>query len=240
MPQMLNAQCLDFDLSTLKMELMGFTTFHMWGTPYIQVPVKMDFRDLSYVPLPSTYARQPFCKLYEPFPGLGIYLKIYVPTIAERLGDYRDLLTGRSLGTDPLGRTIWEGEIYDPVTERIVFGQVTRDTFPNNIIPMARMGSPFIWLATEPTEEDVAQNVAIDVEELQASGTLTDDQASGLIAKLDSAISSMSNEKSGTACNQLSSFINQVNAFIRSGKLSPEEGQHLISAAQSLRSKLGC
>ena len=37
-----------------------------------------------------------------------------VPTDAYRAGDFRGALTGRQLGTDPLGRPIFENTIYDP------------------------------------------------------------------------------------------------------------------------------
>jgi hypothetical protein len=58
-----------------------------------------------------------------------------VPTEGYRNGDFSAALTGRVLGTDPLGRPIMENAIYDPRTTRIVNGQVVRDTFPNNVIP---------------------------------------------------------------------------------------------------------
>ncbi len=58
-----------------------------------------------------------------------------VPTQAYRNGDFSAALTGRVLGTDPLGRPIMENAIYDPRTTRIVNGQVVRDPFPNNVIP---------------------------------------------------------------------------------------------------------
>ena len=54
---------------------------------------------------------------------------------AYRNGDFSAALTGRVLGTDPLGRPIMENAIYDPRTTRIVNGQVVRDPFPNNVIP---------------------------------------------------------------------------------------------------------
>jgi hypothetical protein len=60
-----------------------------------------------------------------------------VPTEAYRRGDFSAALTGRQLGTDPLGRPIMENAIYDPRTTRTVNGQVVRDPFPNNIIPAA-------------------------------------------------------------------------------------------------------
>ena len=42
------------------------------------------------------------------------------------------------LGTDPENRPILEGTIYDPATERTVNGQVIRDPFPQNRIPLDR------------------------------------------------------------------------------------------------------
>jgi hypothetical protein len=59
-----------------------------------------------------------------------------VPNAAERAGDFSSLLTGTQIGTDPLGRPIMNGALYDPSTTRTVNGQVVRDPFPNNQIPV--------------------------------------------------------------------------------------------------------
>ena len=64
---------------------------------------------------------------------------ITVPTLAMRSGDFSRILTGRVLGTDPLGRPILENTIYDPNTQRVANGQVVRDPFPNNVIPQSEM-----------------------------------------------------------------------------------------------------
>jgi hypothetical protein len=61
-----------------------------------------------------------------------------VPTLAYRDGDFRQALTGKVLGKDPLGRNIMEGTIYDPRTERLVNGLRVRDPFPDNTIPKDR------------------------------------------------------------------------------------------------------
>jgi hypothetical protein len=61
-----------------------------------------------------------------------------VPTDAFRNGEFSAILTGRVLGTDPLGRPIMENTIYDPLTRQVVNGQVVRNPFPNNIIPTNR------------------------------------------------------------------------------------------------------
>ena len=63
-----------------------------------------------------------------------------VPIQAYRDGDFRQAITGRNLGTDPLGRPIIEGTIYDPLTTRAApDGRLIRDPFPNNQIPLNRM-----------------------------------------------------------------------------------------------------
>jgi hypothetical protein len=63
-----------------------------------------------------------------------------VPTPAYRAGNFSQALTGRTLGADPLGRPILEGEIYDPNTQRAApDGRVIRDQFPNQQIPLARL-----------------------------------------------------------------------------------------------------
>src|SRR5215467_7695482 len=63
---------------------------------------------------------------------------ITVPTAAYRTGDFSGAMTTANLGTDPLGNTIREGMIYDPLTVQNVNGQLVRTQFPNNVIPSAR------------------------------------------------------------------------------------------------------
>jgi Carboxypeptidase regulatory-like domain/TonB dependent receptor len=65
-------------------------------------------------------------------------LNITVPTAAYRAGDFSSALTGRTLGTDPLGNPIKEGQIFDPATTRSINGLLVRDPFPGNIIPPER------------------------------------------------------------------------------------------------------
>jgi Carboxypeptidase regulatory-like domain/TonB dependent receptor-like, beta-barrel len=65
-------------------------------------------------------------------------LNITVPTDAYRAGNFSSALTGRTLGTDPLGRPILEGQIFDPTKTQIVNGLIVRDPFPGNIIPPER------------------------------------------------------------------------------------------------------
>ena len=62
-----------------------------------------------------------------------------MPTLAQRGGDFSQILTGKTLGTDVLGRPIAENGIYDPASSRTVSGQMLRDMFPGNIVPQSRL-----------------------------------------------------------------------------------------------------
>lgn len=71
-----------------------------------------------------------------------------VPTAQELGGDFSDILTNTSIGTDPLGRTMYQGQIYNPYTTRqVTAGSVdpitglmaqgtglVRDPFAGNLI----------------------------------------------------------------------------------------------------------
>ncbi len=62
-----------------------------------------------------------------------------LPTQAERTGDFSDILGGQ-IGTDVLGRPMYENEIYNPATTRNVNGTMVRDGFgfdPNTGLPIA-------------------------------------------------------------------------------------------------------
>jgi hypothetical protein len=64
-----------------------------------------------------------------------------VPTTAYRAGDFTTSIPpgAAPIGTDPLGRPIYQGEIYDPQTQRVApGGQVVRDQFLNQTIPVTR------------------------------------------------------------------------------------------------------
>ena len=78
------------------------------------------------------------------------------------------------------------------------------------------------------------------VEALVADGALTQDQGAGLIDKIEEATAKIDAGHTAAACNQLTSFINQVNAFVTSGTLTPAQAQPLIDAANELKTSAGC
>ncbi|MBI2150182.1 MAG: TonB-dependent receptor [Acidobacteria bacterium] len=99
-----------------------------------------------------------------------------VPTLKMRGGDFSEVLTGRRLGTDPLGRPIMEGTIYDPATTRIVNGQVVRDPFPNNAIPRDRLDPVAVKiqeLVPAPTNNALLNNVFPNLNSQRITGVLS-------------------------------------------------------------------
>jgi len=90
-----------------------------------------------------------------------------------------------------------------------------------------------------PPEEQI-EALIDQVEDLANSGSLTQNQADGLIEKLVAAEQSLLGGNTTAACNQLQAFINQVNAFLKSGKLTSAEAQPLIDGASEVRNEIGC
>ena len=68
-----------------------------------------------------------------------------VPTAAYRTGDFSAAITAagnKTLGPDPVGRTIIANTIYDPLTQHGANGQIVTDPFSGNMIPR-RGSTPF-------------------------------------------------------------------------------------------------
>jgi hypothetical protein len=61
-----------------------------------------------------------------------------VPTAAYRQGDFSAAMIGNPIGKDPMGRPIYQNEIYDPTSNFTYNGQVLRNPFPNNTIPASQ------------------------------------------------------------------------------------------------------
>ena len=70
--------------------------------------------------------------------NLGIGGNMTIPTPAMVGGDFSQLLTGKTLGTDTLGNNIQGGQIFDPNSTRSVNGGLVRTAFPGNRIPASR------------------------------------------------------------------------------------------------------
>jgi Carboxypeptidase regulatory-like domain/TonB-dependent Receptor Plug Domain len=61
-----------------------------------------------------------------------------VPTQQMRNGDLSQYLGG-AVGTDALGRSVLQGQLYDPASTTTINGQPVRDPFPGDMIPATRI-----------------------------------------------------------------------------------------------------
>ena len=64
---------------------------------------------------------------------------------------------------------------------------------------------------------------------------LNQGQANSFIAKLNAATQNMNAGNTVATTNELQAFINEVEAYIKSGKLSSAEGQALIDVADTIK-----
>jgi hypothetical protein len=99
---------------------------------------------------------------------------------------------------------------------------------------------PAASCAPDLTVPQQVTQVITQVQNLVTNGVLSSGQGAGLITKLNGVIAKFNSGQVRAACNQLNAFINQVNAFVNSGALSPEQGQALITAANTIRMQIGC
>jgi hypothetical protein len=79
------------------------------------------------------------------------------------------------------------------------------------------------------TPAQAIPNVIATIQGLQAAGVLNQGQANSLIVKLSHAIDSLNSKPDQpTACNQLQAFVNEVNAYVSGGKLTPAQADSLL------------
>lgn len=72
-------------------------------------------------------------------------------------------------------------------------------------------------------------NIIDAIDALNVAGVLNDGQTNALVKKLEHAIRSLTlRPDQPTACNQLQAFVNQVNAFLHAGILTPAQADTLL------------
>lgn len=84
------------------------------------------------------------------------------------------------------------------------------------------------------------EQLAARVDALLGNGTLNSDEATGLTDKLTAALASINDGRNRPACGQLGAFVNQIEAFIKSGKLQAQAAADLLDAASALEQQIGC
>ena len=78
------------------------------------------------------------------------------------------------------------------------------------------------------TPEEALENLGDDIDDLETMAILTTGQANALTQKTAGATNKLDMGNKVAALNQLMAFINQVNALVTGGVLTPSEGQTLI------------
>lgn len=78
------------------------------------------------------------------------------------------------------------------------------------------------------TPAQALPGVIATVNGLQAAGTLNGGQANSFIVKLTHAIDKLNGGQPNTACNQLQAFVNEVNAYVSAGTLTPAQAATLL------------
>jgi probable HAF family extracellular repeat protein len=92
-----------------------------------------------------------------------------------------------------------------------------------------------LWTVPVPvvTPADAIGHARERVAGLAEEGVLDDGQANSLTSKLEAAQHQLDRGNSAAAVNVLSAFINQVDAIVRSGRLTEEAAQPLIDSANT-------
>ena len=84
------------------------------------------------------------------------------------------------------------------------------------------------------TPVEQLQELAGALEELEAQGFLNRGQSRSLVAKLDAATARLNDDNTTAAANQLGAFVNEVEALVSEGILTPEHGHPLIDGARAV------
>jgi hypothetical protein len=79
------------------------------------------------------------------------------------------------------------------------------------------------------TPAQALQLVINQVNDLQSNGVLNHGQANSLVVKLRHAVGSLNSKRQKrTACNQLSAFVHEVNAYVAADILTPAQANTLL------------
>jgi hypothetical protein len=108
--------------------------------------------------------------------------------------------------------------------------------FDGSSFPLASTTASFTLASTPAQQIQVLQSV---VQGLVNAGVMLPAQGNSLEAKLKAALNAVNRGNTQAAIGALNAFINQVEAFIHNGTLSPVIGQSLIDQATAAIDELG-
>jgi hypothetical protein len=134
-------------------------------------------------------------------------------TIGELTGDY-----------------LWLHLVQDESADSIVTTESSYDKATGTFSVPPRTAAVFVQYEPRPAIERLIH----EVEQLVVAEVLNQGQGNSLIVKLEGAIKKLDEGKNKSAVNKLNAFINEVISLIEEGVLTPEDGQPLIDAANSI------
>jgi hypothetical protein len=162
-------------------------------------------------------------------------------------GPDREVIVGETVLFDGTGSYALDHDIVDYLWD---FGEgITANgvqvnyvyTFPNAYTVSLTVTDEDDKVATDTavitviTVGQAIQNLIDDVNRLLNEGKISPGKKyNGMIRKLNEALTALERGNERVACNKLHDFIDQVNAAINADPLTPEEGQELIDAANTL------
>lgn len=185
------------------------------GSIVVGAMTTASYSELSSVPLPA-FPGQTFCVPIQLAPG--VYVTAYVPTLAERFGDFSAYLLPPS-----------STQLFDPVGG---------GAYPDNQIPVG--SGIFAWHIVGPSlaPAQFTQAIISLVSSLHSQSVLNSGQYNSLVTQLQKAEEMMNIGKVNGAIGILQSFISEVQDLETSGVLTLDQATVLINAANTVLGEL--
>ncbi len=215
------AQCATFPSGYVPFTQVYATYPTSPGSIVVGAMTTASYSGLSSVPLPSAPG-QTFCVPIQLAPG--IYVIAYVPTAAERIGDFSYYLQ-----VPPYT------QLLDPLSGAL---------FPNDQIPPGRLPGVlpgvFAWHIAGPAlaPPGATQAIISRVNALYSQGVLNFGQDNSLVKHLQKAIDMMNAGKIDGAIGNLRGLTGEVQDLESSGVLTSEQATVLIGAADTVIAEL--
>ena len=165
-------------------------------------------------------------------------------TQGDHTGSTPDLST-EGVSTDGTGAVYTFEDLYPG----FVFVTFTTDGLTNTLnieengdwdyTPAAGSMRNGTWTITVASPESQAEDLIDEIEDLG----LNSGNENALTKKIENAIKNLTNDDptdDAEACEKLDAFINQLNAFVNSGKLTQGQVDPLIDAAEFIQNQIGC
>jgi len=125
----------------------------------------------------------------------------------------------------------------DPFRDGVSAGEIIASTFPAGPVSV-RITSLTVTVFGEVAVQQGIPALSGLVAALVASGGLSEGNGNALQAKLRAAGEQFNRGNPAAATNQLTAFIDQVNALVRAGRLAASDGARLITFANQIIASL--